>query len=51
MSRKDRDTKVVSFEIKPRLIERFDRILIKKGMGKSETMRNLINNYVEKYEK
>ena len=51
MTGKDRKTKVVSFEIKPRLIERFEEILREKGMGKSEVMRGLINQYVEKHTK
>ncbi len=47
MGKNNRKGKVVSFEIKPRLLERFNEICEEKGLSKSELMRNLINQYLE----
>ena len=41
--------KVINFEIKPRLLERLDCIVIEKGMNRSEVIRCLINQYVDKH--
>jgi len=51
MKRIERKTKVVTFEIKPTLLERFDEVLGKKGLGKSETIRGLIHEFIEKNSK
>jgi metal-responsive CopG/Arc/MetJ family transcriptional regulator len=42
---------LINFELKPVLLERFDKILIKKGLGKSEVLRAMVNEYIEKNEK
>lgn len=42
---------IVNFELKPTLLERFNRVLEKKGLGKSEVLRSMINEFVEKNEK
>jgi len=47
MGKNNRKGKVVSFEIKPRLLDRFNEICEEKGLSKSELMRSLINNYIE----
>jgi len=46
MSGNDRKGRVISFEIQPKLIERFNDVLIRRGLNKSETMRHLINEYI-----
>lgn len=51
MGKNNRKGKVVSFEIKPRLLDRFNEICEEKGFSKSELMRSLINDYIEKNSK
>lgn len=46
MSGNDRKGRVISFEIKPKLIERFNEVLNRRGLSKSEVMRNLIDQYI-----
>ena len=44
-------TKVINFEVNPILAKRFDEMVHKKGLRRSETIRNLMNQYVESNEK
>jgi metal-responsive CopG/Arc/MetJ family transcriptional regulator len=50
MPTRKRYTKIISFEVKPRLLERFNEVCDEKGLYKSEIMRNLLNEYIEKNE-
>jgi metal-responsive CopG/Arc/MetJ family transcriptional regulator len=46
-----RERKLMNFEIKPILLERFNTVCKEKGLNKSEVIRSLINNYIEKNSK
>ncbi len=43
--------KVINFEIRPRLLERLDKIAEDEGLNRSEIIRSLVNGYVTKREK
>ena len=46
-----RNTKIISFEVKPRLLDRFNELCDEKGLSKSEILRNLLNDHLEKHSK
>ncbi len=41
---------LVNFEMKSRFLERFEAVLKDKGLNKSEVIRGLLNEYIEKNE-
>lgn len=43
--------KLINFEIKPRLLGRLDEIVEDKGLNRSEVIRCLINEFVNKNKK
>ena len=47
MTGKNRKTKIISFEVKPRLLDRLNALCDEKGLCKSEILRNLLNQYLE----
>lgn len=51
MEKRKRNTKLVTFESSPILLDKFDVIIHNKGIKRSEVIRQLMNEYIEKNDK
>jgi metal-responsive CopG/Arc/MetJ family transcriptional regulator len=48
MCKENNEHKVIIVRLNKRLIEHFDKIVVEKGLSRSEVIRSLMNEYIEK---